>query len=94
MTPLQNAVKTAEGVMVNGFVISPCVEQCTGCERVREFDEEKFCSSYPDPAYKWPRPLLPPKLTRSKLPNAQPKAVNLQCFAAFAAYPRKGCLLH
>ncbi len=53
MTPLQNAVKTAEGVMVNGFVISPCVEQRTGCERVREFDEEKFCSSYPDPAYKW-----------------------------------------
>ncbi len=53
MAPLQNAVKTAEGVMVNGFVISPCVEQCTGCERVREFDEEKFCSSYPDPAYKW-----------------------------------------
>ncbi len=29
------------------FVISPCVEQCTGCERVREFDEEKFCSAIP-----------------------------------------------
>lgn len=53
MTPLLNAVKTAEGVSVNGFIISPCVEQCSGCERIRSFDEQEFCSSYPDPAYKW-----------------------------------------
>lgn len=55
MSPLLNAVKTAEGVTVNGFVISPCVEQCNGCERVREFDSQQFCSSYPDPTYKWAR---------------------------------------
>lgn len=53
MAPLQNAVRTAEGVIVNGFLVSPCVDQCNGCERVREFEEEKFCSSYPDPTYKW-----------------------------------------
>lgn len=53
MTQLQNAVQTAEGVVVNGFVIYPCVEQCTGCERVREFDTQVFCSSYPNPASKW-----------------------------------------
>lgn len=53
MAPLQNAVKTAEGVCVNGFVISPCVEQCSGCERAREFDSQEFCSSYPNPASKW-----------------------------------------
>lgn len=53
MTPLQNAVKTNEGVIVNGFVLSPCVEQCTGCDRVREFESQQFCSSYPDPARKW-----------------------------------------
>lgn len=53
MTPLQNAVKTAEGVIVNGFILSPCVEQCAGCERIREFDSQEFCSSYPDPASKW-----------------------------------------
>ena len=53
MSPLQNAVKTAEGVCVNGFVVDPCVEQCTGCERVREFEEQQFCSSYPNPASKW-----------------------------------------
>lgn len=53
MTPLQNAVKTADGVFVNGFVISPCVEQCNGCERIRSFDDQEYCSSYPDPARKW-----------------------------------------
>ena len=53
MTPLLNAVKTAEGVSVNGFIISPCVEQCSGCERARAFDDQQFCSSYPDPARKW-----------------------------------------
>lgn len=53
MTPLQNAAKTAEGVVVNGFVLSPVVEQCTGCDRMREFEGEQFCSSYPTPARKW-----------------------------------------
>lgn len=53
MTELANAVRTAEGVVVKGFVISPCVEQCEGCDRVRAFEEETFCSSYPDPARKW-----------------------------------------
>ena len=53
MAPLENATKTPEGVMLNGFLLSPCVEQCSGCERVRSFDSQDFCSSYPDPAYKW-----------------------------------------
>lgn len=57
MTPLENATKTAEGVVVNGFVLSPVVEQCNGCERMREFDGEQFCSSYPAPARKGCRPL-------------------------------------
>lgn len=53
MSPLENAVNTPEGVCVKGFLVSPCVEQCTGCERIREFDNKEYCSSYPDPAYKW-----------------------------------------
>lgn len=53
MTPLQNATKTADGVMVNGFVLSPAIDKCDGCERVREFEGEKFCSSYPNPTSKW-----------------------------------------
>ncbi len=53
MAILENATKTADGVTVNGFVLTPIVEQCEGCERIREFEEEKFCSSYPTPARKW-----------------------------------------
>ncbi len=53
MATLENATKTAEGVMMNGFVLSPISEQCEGCDRVREFEEEKFCSSYPTPERKW-----------------------------------------
>ena len=53
MSQLQNATKTADGVTVNGFLLSPVVDQCTGCDRVRDFESEKFCASYPDPASKW-----------------------------------------
>ena len=53
MSPLENAVRTPEGVKVKNFILSPCVEQCSGCEHVREFESEQFCSSYPDPAMKW-----------------------------------------
>ncbi|ABB38608.1 hypothetical protein Dde_1811 [Oleidesulfovibrio alaskensis G20] len=50
---LEGAVKTAEGVELNGMVMAPVVEQCDGCDRVRSFEGEKFCSSYPFPAKKW-----------------------------------------
>ena len=53
MPALQNAKKTDAGVMVNGFLLSPVVEQCNGCDRVRDFEDAKFCSSYPNPASKW-----------------------------------------
>ena len=53
MSALQNAVRTSEGVTVNGFVLMPVVDKCEGCDRVREFEEEKFCSSYPAPERKW-----------------------------------------
>ncbi|MBQ7456811.1 MAG: PxxKW family cysteine-rich protein [Desulfovibrio sp.] len=53
MSALQNAKKTDDGVMVNGFLLSPIVEQCQGCDRVRDFDEQQFCASYPNPSSKW-----------------------------------------
>jgi hypothetical protein len=53
MALLENATKTAEGVMVKGIQLSPVVEQCTGCARIREFEEQQFCSSYPLPEKKW-----------------------------------------
>lgn len=53
MTPLANATKTPEGVMLNGFLLSPINEKCNGCDRVREFEGQQFCSSYPTPDRKW-----------------------------------------
>jgi hypothetical protein len=53
MNALQNAARTPQGVTVNGFVLSPIIDKCEGCDRVREFEEEKFCSSYPAPDRKW-----------------------------------------
>ena len=45
MAALLNAVKTAEGVVVNGFVVSPIIDKCEGCDRIREFEGENFCSA-------------------------------------------------
>lgn len=53
MSLLADAVETPAGVVVNGFVVYPCVEQCEGCDRIRTFEEQEYCSSYPDPARKW-----------------------------------------
>ncbi|MCR4665950.1 MAG: PxxKW family cysteine-rich protein [Desulfovibrio sp.] len=53
MAILEKAVKTDDGVMLNGFLLSPIVDQCDGCDRVRDFEEGKYCSSYPNPASKW-----------------------------------------
>ena len=50
---LQNAVKTEAGVEVNGILVQPVVENCSGCDRVCEFEGQQFCSSYPMPAKKW-----------------------------------------
>lgn len=54
MTPtLEGAVKSDKGVSVNGMLMQPVIEKCEGCDRVKEFETEKFCSSYPAPAAKW-----------------------------------------
>ncbi len=50
---LENAVKTAAGVELNGIVLKPVVEQCDGCERIRIFEESNFCGAYPNPERKW-----------------------------------------
>ena len=50
---LEGAVKTEEGVAVNGILLSPIVDKCDTCDRIREFEDQKFCSSYPNPARKW-----------------------------------------
>ncbi len=50
---LEGAVKTEEGIAVNGVLLSPIVDKCDTCDRIREFEDQKFCSSYPNPARKW-----------------------------------------
>ena len=35
-----NAVKTEQGVQVNGMIMNQIVEQCEGCERIKEFEDE------------------------------------------------------
>ena len=48
-----DAVKTEKGVEVNGFLVQPVIEKCDGCERIRDFEGERYCSSYPTPETKW-----------------------------------------
>ncbi len=50
---LEGAVKTNEGVEVRGVLMQPAIDKCEGCERLRDFEEQRFCSSYPNPARKW-----------------------------------------
>ena len=41
------------GCTFNGGECKAIIEQCEGCERVKEFSNRKFCDSYPNPASKW-----------------------------------------
>ena len=50
---LDGAVKTDKGIELKGFILHPVVEKCDGCNRVRAFEEQKFCASCADPERKW-----------------------------------------
>lgn len=50
---LEGAVSTPEGVVLNGMVLQPIVEQCNGCTRIRSVETTEYCSSYPVPSTKW-----------------------------------------
>ncbi|MFC1591930.1 PxxKW family cysteine-rich protein, partial [Thermodesulfobacteriota bacterium] len=41
------------GAQRNGFACSPIIDDCEGCAKVKEYDDGKFCSSYPNPSQKW-----------------------------------------
>ena len=47
------ATAAPEGMLYNGVLCRPVVDQCKGCERVRSFQDQEYCSSYPAPAGKW-----------------------------------------
>ncbi len=49
----EGAVKTEEGLQFNGFTLLPIDEKCNGCDRIAEYEGEKYCMSYPEPSKKW-----------------------------------------
>ncbi|MDQ7031130.1 MAG: PxxKW family cysteine-rich protein [Desulfonauticus sp.] len=44
---------TSKGCSYKDGRCYPVVEQCEGCERIKEFSGEKYCLSFPEPAVKW-----------------------------------------
>jgi hypothetical protein len=49
----EGASMTPEGMLYNGFTCLPIIDKCEGCERVRPFEGNNYCYSYPLPASKW-----------------------------------------
>ncbi|NCC24064.1 MAG: hypothetical protein EOM25_02515 [Deltaproteobacteria bacterium] len=49
----QGAVMSPEGLQFKGFILQPIVEKCNGCDRIREFEGQQFCTSYAQPEAKW-----------------------------------------
>jgi hypothetical protein len=49
----EGASLTPEGMLYNGFTCLPIIDKCEGCDRVRPFEGQSFCYSYPQPASKW-----------------------------------------
>ncbi|MCL1890041.1 MAG: PxxKW family cysteine-rich protein [Desulfovibrionaceae bacterium] len=47
------AAAAPEGMLYKGVLCRPIVENCKGCDRVRGFEDQEYCSSYPAPAGKW-----------------------------------------
>ncbi len=42
-----------KGCEFNGGTCHTVVEQCEGCNKVKDFPTGKYCLSFPDPASKW-----------------------------------------
>lgn len=47
------AFMTKVGCGYNGGSCHPVVETCEGCQRVKELETGRYCSTYPNPAQKW-----------------------------------------
>ena len=42
-----------KGCQFNGGNCHQIIEQCEGCQKIKEFPTGKYCLSFPDPAMKW-----------------------------------------
>jgi hypothetical protein len=59
------------GCQFNGGACHPIVEQCVGCQKVKEFPTGKYCLSFPEPAVKW-RTGRCPMATHLQMPTQKP----------------------
>jgi len=41
------------GCQFNGGSCHQIIEQCEGCQKIKEFPAGKYCLSFPDPTIKW-----------------------------------------
>ena len=106
MTPLQNAVKTAEGVIVNKLLsFHPVLNSAQVVKGFGNLTRKNFAQAIPIRPINGPAAaaILPPtskaqataaaKVNPLKASKRAAKAVNFAMFCSLAAYPRKGCLL-
>jgi hypothetical protein len=49
----EGAQKTEQGLMYKGLILKPIIDKCEGCERAVRFEDQRYCTSYPDPERKW-----------------------------------------
>ncbi len=42
-----------DGCTYNGGTCQQVVEQCEGCDKIKEYPSGKYCTSYPHPELKW-----------------------------------------
>ena len=47
------ATMTENGLSFKGAIFQPVIDKCEGCSRVRSFEDQSYCSSYPMPNAKW-----------------------------------------
>lgn len=44
---------TRNGCQFNGGSCHQIIEQCEGCQKIKEFPSGKYCLIFPDPSAKW-----------------------------------------
>jgi len=44
---------TKKGCNYNGATCYTVIENCEGCDRIREYPTGEYCASYPQPENKW-----------------------------------------
>ena len=47
------AVITDQGMRYNGAIFQQVIDKCEGCGRISNFEDGRYCSSYPMPEAKW-----------------------------------------